>query len=125
MESSTECPSGEGCHAILRLPRAVTDRRRPLLNSYEVLTADVLAEAAKVGGAVIAEKVRVADALEIASSGLTDEEYEYALKAHFDFVVVTGEEHTVLFAVEFDGPGHDVPDAARRDALKDAICTKL
>jgi hypothetical protein len=104
----------------------VNDHRRPLrANSYEVLTADVLVEAAKAGNAVVAEKIRVADALEIGASGLSDEEYEYALKAHFDFVVVAGDDHMPLFAVEFDGPSHDDPDVKRRDALKDAICAKL
>jgi hypothetical protein len=29
------------------------------------------------------------------------------------------------FAVEFDGPSHDEPNAKRRDALKDEICERL
>ncbi len=33
------------------------------------------------------------------------EEYSYALKAHFDFVVVR-DDTLALFAVEFDGPQH-------------------
>jgi Protein of unknown function (DUF2726) len=120
------CASGLASATISRLPQVVRDRRRPLRsNAYEVLTADLLAGAAEAAGSFVTEKVRIADALEIGESGLTDEEYSYALKAHFDFVVVTGEEHTALFAVEFDGPSHDTADGQRRDALKDAICAKL
>jgi hypothetical protein len=104
----------------------VDRRRRLLANAYEVLTGDVLTEAAQAWGASVAKKVRLSDALAIGGSGLTDEEYRYALMAHFDFVVVGGESELALFAVEFDGPHHDSDPGARgRDAMKESICRRL
>ena len=102
------------------------DRRRQILASkYEVATDKALREAASRCGVQVHIKVRIADSLDIASSGLTKEEFSYALKAHFDFVVAR-EDSTAAFAVEFDGPQHDTdPDVVRRDALKNSICDKL
>jgi len=69
--------------------RAVTDRRRELLvNAYEELTLELLGGAAAPWGCRAAYKVRVADALTIDGSDLDAGEREYALMAHFDFVVV-------------------------------------
>jgi hypothetical protein len=72
------------------------------------------------------EKVGLKDALDIADSGLSDDEYRYALMAHFDFVVTEGDDHDCLFAVEFDGPLHDTDaNTIRRDRMKDDICARL
>ena len=53
-------------------------------------------------------------------------DWDYAFKAHFDFVVHArlAERHAThpLFAVEFDGPGHDTPAARARDARKNRLC---
>jgi hypothetical protein len=96
------------------------------VNAYETLASEVLSAAAKTWGAKVAEKVRVADALDVDRAGLNTEEFTYALMAHFDFLVVQGDEHEVRFAVEFDGPLHETDDdTRRRDALKDAVCEKL
>jgi hypothetical protein len=73
----------------------------------------------------IAPKVRVADVLPIAGSGLADAEYSYALKAHFDWVVTQGDERVPQFAVEFDGASHQTARVAARDATKDAICLRF
>lgn len=72
------------------------------------------------------EKIRIADAVEINESNLTQEEFNYALKAHFDYVVSRKTDTKALFAVEFDGPYHHSDRRAqRRDALKDSIWKKL
>jgi hypothetical protein len=95
--------------------RALHDRRRELLvNAYEELTLELLGGAAAPWGCRAAYKVRVADALTIDGSDLDAGEREYALMAHFDFVVVQGDRRRVLFAVEFDGRYHDTDDDARR-----------
>jgi hypothetical protein len=100
-------------------------RRKVLTNEYEEVTHEALLDAAARSGARVFPKVRVADVLDVESSGLTRDEYSYALKAHFDFVVERKGE-PVAFAVEFDGPSHE-RDARTiaRDALKNAICDKL
>jgi hypothetical protein len=102
------------------------DRRKRInVNRYESLTDAELRRVADEYGARVCPKVRVADALDINNSGLSSDEFAYALKAHFDFVVVDDQER-VAFAVEFDGPHHDVdPDARRRDRLKSAVCKQL
>ena len=77
----------------------------------------IASEAAKYGASVY-RKMRVADVIEIEqlpSRPLGT----YALQAHFDFVVGDAEENP-LFAVEYDGPGHD----NKNDWKKDEICLK-
>lgn len=102
------------------------DRRKALLvNIGEVETDAVLREvAAKLGVRVFA-KPRLADVVNIDRSGIADEEYRYALKAHLDFVVAEVADGRPHFAVEFDGPSHATDRAARRDAMKNAICERL
>jgi len=99
-------------------------RRKIPVNNYELATDAALARAAAKHKSRAYAKVRIADALDIYESGLTDEEYSYALKAHFDFVVEGAE--GVDFAVEFDEPHHRLDSRAKQnDRLKNAICFKL
>jgi hypothetical protein len=103
------------------------DRRRPLLvNREEIATDAALEEAAERCGLRVHPKVRVASALEIDRSGLTDEEYGYALKSEFDFVIADGHNRLPHFAVEFDEPHHLTdPQTIDRDRLKAVVCDKL
>jgi hypothetical protein len=75
-----------------------------------------ITSAANQYGAHVYSKVRVADAINIEPLG-SYELGNYALKAHFDFVVADSE-HMAQFAIEFDGPGHN----SVHDAKKDQIC---
>jgi hypothetical protein len=103
------------------------DRRKPLLvNEGEAEARQILEDVTARNDARVWQKVRVADVLEIGSSGLRDEEYRYAMQAHFDFVVTSGERDIALFAVEFDEAHHDYdPDTIVRDAMKDSICKRF
>ena len=102
------------------------DRRKRISNTSERMTAERLREVTHDHGCVVFEKLRIADALKIDSSGLTNKEYNYALRAHFDFVVAQESDTLALFAVEFDGPHHKYdPATSVRDDLKDRICRKL
>lgn len=95
---------------------------RPLLvNGHEVNTDKALERAAQASGYRIAPKVRVADVLPISGSGISDAEYSYALRSHFDWVVTEGDERNPQFAVEFDGASHNAAEVAARDAVKDRI----
>lgn len=106
--------------------QAVMDRRRPLLvNEGEFRTDEVLREAAADLGYGIHTKVRMADALDIDRSGLSNDAYSYALRAHFDWVVTDLGTTTPEFAVEFDGDSHTAAPVRHRDALKDEVCEKL
>lgn len=102
------------------------DRRRKIVtNPYEAETHRILKETASQYGAEVYSKVRIADVLDVRGSGISNEQYSYALKGHFDFTV-TDQNSQALFAVEFDGLHHDTDtDALRRDALKNAICEQL
>ena len=102
------------------------DRRLKIIQApYEAETHRILDEVASKNGAQVWPKVRVADVLELRNSGISNEEYSYALKAHFDFTV-TDEDSLAQFSVEFDGRSHNTdPDTVRRDSLKNAICEQL
>jgi hypothetical protein len=102
------------------------DRRKKInVNKYEALTDAELRRVVEPWHARVCPKVRVADALDINKSGLDDEQFNYALKAHFDFVV-EDEGGFAAFAVEYDGPHHSSDrDARRRDLLKNSISKAL
>lgn len=103
------------------------DRRTPLLvNRYEIATDAALNEAAENVGLQVCMKVRLGDVLNLRSSGLSNEEFGYATRAHLDFVVTDAPENLPQFAVEFDGRHHRTDAAAiRRDEMKDRICARL
>jgi hypothetical protein len=97
-----------------------------LVNLGEVETDAVLREAVGELGARVFAKPRLADVLNIDRSGLSKDEFSYALKAHLDFVIASESDGTPHFAVEFDGPYHSTsPNARRRDTMKDSICDQL
>ena len=100
-------------------------RKKIIVNKYEEKTKNVLDAVVKKYDACLFPKTRVADALQITNSGLSHNEYSYALKAHFDFVV-SKKDSTSEFAIEFDEPHHKFDeDAIRKDKLKNNICSKL
>ncbi|CAN5291021.1 hypothetical protein BH24GEM2_BH24GEM2_10020 [soil metagenome] len=100
-------------------------RRRLLVNHFEHATGEALRQAVSHDGGRVYPKIRIADALDIDRSGLARDEYSYAFKAHFDFVVADGDS-CAAFAVEFDETHHDSdPNTIVRDALKNSICGKL
>lgn len=100
-------------------------RLKRILNEPEEVTNKILNDVTSKYEASVHTKIRVADVLEIINSGLHDNEYKYALMAHFDFLV-TDKDHMPKFAVEFDGSQHKTDASAiRRDELKNNICRKF
>ena len=97
---------------------------KKLLNLPERITYERLREACARHKAEVYAKVRVADVLPIDRSGVSQELYEFALQAHYDFVV-TGVEQDPLFAVEFDGSQHAEPLQAERDSKKDELSRRF
>lgn len=95
-----------------------------LLNRSEAVVHDRLVETCKTHGARVCPKVRVADVLQVEGVGVLPSDLSFALKAHFDFVVIDNQDMP-LFAVEFDGPTHSDPVQHRRDRTKDGLCEKL
>lgn len=101
--------------------------RKPLFhNENERCTGEELEKYTEGHDAEVFKKVRVADALEIEGSGISDRLYSYALKAHFDFVVTEGDDAFPKFAVEFDGLHHRTdPETRERDRKKESLCHEL
>ncbi len=95
-----------------------------LLNRSEEATHSRLSRICQENMARVFSKVRVADVLPIEQSGLPGDEFGFALRSHFDFVVAdTG--HLPLFAVEFNGPSHASTVQKRRDELKVRLCRRF
>ena len=63
------------------------DKRKRIMNFHEEVTHTILHKVVEENNARIFTKVRIADVLDITNSGLSKEEFSYAFKAHFDFVV--------------------------------------
>lgn len=97
---------------------------KKVLNLHEEAVSQRLKAICDEHGASVYAKLRVTDVLRIENSGISNEEYAYALKSHFDFLV-TNSEHDPLFAVEFDGPSHDSFDQAARDIIKNRLCERF
>lgn len=109
---------------LMKVNQCVMDRRKKLLNSCEDSTDISLRNAVEKHGARVFAKIRIADVLRIEGSGISDEEYKYALMGHFDFVIAR--DNRADFAVEFDGPTHETDATTiRRDRLKRSLCKKL
>jgi hypothetical protein len=97
--------------------------RKPILvNDYEEVVDTKLAKLCDRHGARLFPKVGLKDVLPINGSGLGDEDFSYALKAHFDFILADESDEAIL-AVEFDGPRHrSDAEQRRRDEKKNRIC---
>jgi hypothetical protein len=88
------------------------DRRRNILvNNYEQLADELIIKAVSPYGARVCPKVGLKDIINISKSGITDEEYSYALKAHIDFCVVNNESFAE-FGLEIDEDHHPKEIAA-------------
>lgn len=97
---------------------------KKLLNSSEELTYQRINSAIIGGEAHIFSKIRIADVFELTPNNIARDLFDFALKAHFDFVI-SREDSIPLFAVEFDGPTHKDLTQKERDRKKDKICELL
>ena len=87
-----------------------------LTNHSEHRVFHQVSEACEEFGAQVYQKIRVADVIDISKCS---ENYlgTYGLMAHFDFVI-SNDEHFPLFALEFDGTGHQ----SKNDWKKNQVC---
>src|SRR5262245_17813597 len=97
---------------------------KKLLNTSERITYGRLRGVCDRRAAEVYAKVRLADVLPIEGSGLRVALYDFALQAHYDFVV-TGSDQVPLFAVEFDGPQHGESPQMERDAKKEELSRRF
>jgi hypothetical protein len=66
----------------------------------------------------------VADVLEVDGSGVSADDFSFALRSHFDFLI-SDEDFFPLFAVEFDGPFHKTEKQRERDQRKNRLCEQF
>src|SRR5262245_23516917 len=97
---------------------------KKILNLHEEVSHKRLRKACEKYGASVYPKMRVADVLPIENSGISSDLYRFALQAHFDFLV-TDNDHSPLFAVEFDGPRHRTGEQINRDERKKKLCEQF
>src|ERR1019366_8219683 len=96
----------------------------PLLNRYEEVTYQRLRAVCEPVEAHVFPKVRLADVLPITGSDITDQQFAFSLKSHFDFVVAD-EKYRPQFSVEFDGPTHRTVIQIQRDRTKNELCEEF
>ncbi|MGA9755006.1 MAG: DUF2726 domain-containing protein [Desulfobaccales bacterium] len=103
----------------------MVDRRKKLFNPHEKACYINLTKIGIHFDVNVQNKMRIADVFNIKSSGLSPEEFTYALKAHFDFVIYDNED-LPLFGIELDGSLHEKDNSViNNDILKNNICERF
>ena len=101
-------------------------RSKALLNEAEKRLLQQLRVSVEDYNADVQVKVRLADALDLKNSGISDELFSYGIRAHLDFVVVDRNTFQSLFGVEYDGAEHFTDlETMERDRKKSGICRQL
>src|SRR5271154_5587875 len=83
----------------ISLPDITSPRAKRLLSIPERRTYEGLVAACQNTNLYVFTKVRLTDVLNIDRSGLSDEDFDYATKAHFDFVLTDGK-HMPCLSIE-------------------------
>lgn len=60
---------------------------KEIFNLYEKVSYERIDSICSKVNAIVFPKVRLADIINISGSGISHEEYRFALKSHFDFIV--------------------------------------
>ena len=100
-----------------------TSRISRLVNRYERRALRLIEKVAKKYNQEVWLKVRLADVLPINNSGLAGDLFDFALKAHFDFVLTL--DYEPILALEFDGPGHIGHTTFQNDEKKTDCATSF
>jgi uncharacterized protein DUF2726 len=95
---------------------------RPLLSPAERQAWAALEEILAHSGSLILPGFKLSQVIRHRPPGISASQWDYATRAHFDFVVCDAASCVPEFAVELDDRTHLRPDAQRRDRDKDALC---
>ena len=106
------------------MKKEVSAMLKKIMNLHEEATHLRLKSVCEDYGASVFPKIRLADVFPIEGSGISNEEYSFALQSHFDFIL-TDEKHHPLFAIEFDGKLHISEIQKKRDKIKNRLCAKF
>jgi hypothetical protein len=94
----------------------------PLLTPNERRAKTVLDEIFEHKGSLILPGFKLSQVIRRRPPGVSSEQWTYATRAHFDFVVCDSDTCVPDFAVELDDASHRTVYARRRDRMKDTLC---
>jgi hypothetical protein len=98
-------------------------RLRPLfVNASERALDRLLVDTCRTFDARPHAKVRLGDVVDFNHSGISNEDFHYATRAHLDFVITQGDQSQPVLGVELDGAAHRDMGRQRQDRLKDSLC---
>jgi very-short-patch-repair endonuclease len=98
-------------------------KKQRILNASEQLTEDVLRYALKGTGYRVFPRLPLAKVLKRdPGERLTTEDKRFLETSEFDFVIADANA-IPEFAVEFDGPSHQLDEQRKRDARKNKLCS--
>jgi hypothetical protein len=96
-------------------------RVQPISNATESLGVTILRRTLSGRSWSVAPSVSIQSVIR-KDEGLSEEAFSLYTRGHFDCVVYRDDDRHPLFAVEFDGFGHDKPRQAALDRLKNLFC---
>src|SRR5438034_2370874 len=96
-------------------------RIQPISTAAEALGINVLRRTLSGPSWIVAPRVSIQSVL-TKEEGLSEAAFSMFTRGHFDCVVCRADNSRPIFAVEFDGVGHDKPHQAERDRLKNLFC---
>ena len=111
------------CKKITERIRGIMNKE--IFNKYENITYERINKVCKNVNTSVFPKVRLADIFSITKSGISNEEYSFALKSHFDFTVYDNKTFLPIFSVEFDGKYHRTGTQKFRDDIKNRLADRF
>lgn len=102
----------------------MNNRIKRVLSSKEASAFVALRSAGLEHDLHVFPKMRLCDVVEIKNSGLSLQEFEYASRAHFDFVLAT-KDYRACLAIETDFSSDYSPKWIENAELKDRVCNEL
>jgi hypothetical protein len=96
-------------------------RVQPISTATEALGVNVLRRTLSGPSWIVAPRVSIQSVLR-KEENLSEAAFSMFTRGHFDCVICSADDNQPIFAVEFDGFGHDDPRQAERDRLKNLFC---
>ena len=96
----------------------------PLVNRSKERVLHELQKIASENGLRVYTKLRLSDLIQKGGTQLTNREFDFYTRSHFDFVV-PDDEARPLMAIEYDGPLHQLSaEQIVRDEIKNELCRR-
>lgn len=90
----------------------------------EALAEQVIRRTLTGTGWSVAVKLPLQVVLDHEGEDLPYEHFQLLTRGHLDFTIYSDVDHQPAFAIEFDGFGHDYPEQAARDLVKNRLCAR-